>query len=214
MWTLSEARASLTTRIGEESTVFWSTADRTAAINDAQRFIASLTKGVPLVVSGSISTASPSLTVSGNIVGMHGSAGRITDGAALSMVPIDAANAGFPAWRTYVGTPKWAVVDVAESKVYFAPIPSTSTAVEVTLAVSPAELVDDNDELFSGQASMDKYLGALINYAAAMLLLRERFDGDAERFYQFALQELQMLGIDPNVVPSFKAVANGAVDSK
>jgi hypothetical protein len=56
--------------------------------------------------------------------------------------------------------------------------------------------------VFNGEEVMEKYQGALLNFSAAMLLLKERYDGDAERFWQFAMQEMQMLGIDPAKIPN------------
>ena len=201
MWTLTEARERVTKRVGEESTVFWDQDDRTNAINDAQRFISAITQGVPLSVTGSVSSTTPYLSITGNIVGMHGSAGRIADGDSLVMIPIDQADLSFPGWRTYSGTPKWVILDTGNARAYVSPVPSSATSIEVIVAVTPAELSEDSDELFSGVDSMERYQNAVVNFAVAMLLLKERFDGDAERFYQFAVNELRELGIDPRTVP-------------
>lgn len=201
MWTLAQARERVTARVGEVSTDFWSNTDRNNAINDAQRFIAAVTKGVPLTVTGSVSTTSPYLSVNGNIVGMHGSGGRIVNGDALNIQPITVADLMFPGWRAYEGTPKWVILDTGASKAYISPIPNTATDVEIVVSVTPEELTDDNEELFDGIDAMERYQNALVNYAVAMLLLRERFDGDAERFYQFAVQELRDAGVDPTTVP-------------
>lgn len=206
MWTLAQARQRVTARVGEESTVFWSIEDRHNAINDAQRFIAAVTKGVPLTVTGTVEASKPYLEVNGNIVGMHGSAGRVVNGPALTMQAIDVADLTFPAWRTYTGNPRWVILDTGNSRAYVAPAPKQQTEVEVVVAVTPAELTDDNDLLFSGVKSMERYQNALVNFAVAMLLLRERFDGDAERFYQFAVNELRDAGIDPTAIPPMPPV--------
>lgn len=205
MWTLATARDRVSSRVGEDSPVFWSETDRNDAINDAQRFIAAVTNGVPLTTAGTVDESAPYLEVAGSIAGMHGSAGRIAGGAALSMVRIDVADMHFPGWRTYAGSPRWVIVDTGTSRAYLAPVPTSPTSVEVTVSVIPDDLTSDSETLFGGIESMSKYLGALVNYAAAMLLLRERFDGDAERFYQFAVQELVQAGVDPARVPPLKA---------
>lgn len=203
MWTLATAIERVSSRVGEDSTVFWTAKDRVDAINDAQRFIASVTQGVPSTVSGLVSVATPFLPLAGSVAGMHGSAGRIAGGASLSMVRSDVADLTFPAWRSYVGTPKWVIVDMADSRAYLAPVPQDPIQVEVTIATIPDDftLGDDTAPLFNGSPHMRKFLGAFVNYAAAMLLLRERFDGDAERFYQLALNDLREAGIDVKAVP-------------
>ena len=213
MWTLSDARDRLGGRLGEVSTTFWSVGDRNDAINDAQRFIAALTRGVPHTWTGTVNAATPYVDLPGKVIGMHGSAGRIANGAALSMVPINEADAGFPNWRTYAGTPKWVVVDLSDRRAYITPIPATDTDIEVVTSILPDSATSDATELFSGVPIMEKYLGGLLNLAASFCLLRERYDGDAERFYQFATQELQAVGIDPTTIPAYRDVAQAAKPS-
>lgn len=75
------------------------------------------------------------------------------------------------------------------------------------VAVLPDDLKNSSDELFSGVSTMEKYQGALLNYAAYLALLKERNDGGAERFYQLALAELKSLGVNPNNIPPAQEVA-------
>lgn len=212
MWTLAEARSRVTARVGENSTVFWSQRDRDDAINDAVRFIAAATQGVPLTVQGQVSASQPYLEIDANIVGMHGSAGEIVGGPALTMVPIDAADAIFPGWRTFKGRPRWVIIDQRNNRAYFTPVPEEPTTVSATVAVVPREVYDDEVELFFGNPAMEKYLGALVNYAVAMLLLKERFDGDAERFYNLARNELVDVGVDPGRIPQMRTGAVNAAN--
>lgn len=202
MWTLAEARDRVTARVGEASPTFWSVEDRNHAINDAVRFIAAVTHGVPLTVTGSVDTNTPYLEITGNMVGTYGSAGEIVGGAALTVVPIDEADRKFPGWRTFTGRPRWIMLDTRTQRAYVSPVPQTPTTVRITVAVVPSELEDDSAELFFGNPSMEKYLGALVNYAVAILLLKERFDGEAERFYGFAVNELRDVGINPSRIPA------------
>lgn len=209
MWTLAEARSRVTARAGEASTQFWTEEDRNDAINDAVRFISAVTNGVPRTETGAISSTTPYLSITGNITGVHGSAGNIVGGAALTVVPIDVADRKFPGWRTFAGTPRWVVLDTRTNRAYLTPVPADSTNVTVTVAVTPGPITAG--ELFFGNDSMEKYLGALVNYAVAMLLLKERFDGDAERFYQFAVNELREVGVDPSRIPPMRVP--GAADA-
>lgn len=206
MWTLAQARERLGRRLAEVSTTFWDNTERNNAVNDAMRLIASLTRGIPEVVTGDVNTTTNYVTYTGTPVGEYVTAG-VADGSAMSVVPMNIANAMYPEWRTAVGDPRWALVDTRESRVYIAPVPSTSVEVTVTVAVLPPELTVDNEPLFLGQASMERYQTALLNMAAAYCLLRERYDGDAERFWQFGIQELQMLGVEPNTVPPLREAA-------
>lgn len=212
MWTLLEAKERLADRVGEATTVttFWSDAERTDAINEAVRFIAAVTNGVPLTTTGEINSDTPYLDIAGNVTGMHGSVGRVTDGAALNIVPITVADVTFPNWRTTLGTPRWVVLDTANSRAYLVPQPFQNTEIEVTVSVIPDEVSNEAHLLFNGNASMVKYLGAMLNVAASKLLLKERFDGEAERFFQSAIAELQSVGVDPTSIPSLKVPnANG-----
>jgi hypothetical protein len=92
-------------------------------------------------------------------------------------------------------------VAVNEDRVYLSPTSEAAVPVTVNVSVLPADLVGDNDQLYLGEETMEKYLNATINVAASILLLKERYDGDAERFYQFAIQDLQQLGVAPEEIP-------------
>jgi hypothetical protein len=201
MWNLSQARTHLGNRLAEESEVFWPATERDAAINEAQRFIAAVTKGVPLTLSGPVDSTTPYLTVSGKLLGEYPAAGRILGGAALRYANQRVADSVFPGWATAIGAPRWVIPAPHESRVYLAPSPITPMAVSVHVSVLPDDLAGDSDQLFGGELVMEKYQGALLNIAASLLLLKERYDGDAERFYQFAVQEMQAVGLDPASIP-------------
>lgn len=200
MRTLGEARSELTARLGELSTDFWTEGNRNDAVNDAQRFVASITRGVPTQVTGMVSAGVRYLSVPHAIAGAYATSGVVGE-KSVTVVPISVADAVAPAWRNMVGQPRWVVVDTTESRVWVSPAPTIPTNAVLVVAVVPPDLLTDSDPLFLGNSSMDKYLGVVTNYAAAMCLLRERFDGDAERFYQLAVQELGALGADPSVIP-------------
>jgi hypothetical protein len=209
MWTLSQARARLTQRLAEVSEVFWSNDERDAAINDAQRLIAAITRGVPQTITGNVSVAQPWLAVTGKLIGEYAVTGQAA-GRALISVPIEAAGAVFPNWRTFPGSPRWAFVSPHEGRVYFSPVPPLATSVTVNVSVLPTSVVGDADPLFLSERTMEKYLNPLLNFAAAYCLLKERYDGDAERFYQMGVQELGMLGVNPAMIPSLKQEAPDA----
>lgn len=202
MWNLSQIRARLGDRLAETSEEFWDTTSREYAINEAQRFVAAVTKGVPQTISGSVDSSTPYLTVTGKLLGDYEAAGRVTGGRALGYVPIEAADRGFPTWPTFTGTPRWVIPAPHEDRVYLVPKPDVSTSVTVNISVLPEDLSADGDELFGGEEVMEKYQGVVLNIAASLCLLRERYDGDAERFYQFAIQELQNLGVNPEEIPT------------
>jgi hypothetical protein len=204
--------------LGETSTVFWTAADRTNYINDAQRLIASVTRGVESTVTGTVSTVTPYLTLPTRVVNAHPTNGFIVDGDSLNVVSIQAANSVAPNWRTLrASEPKWFVVDLEAQKAYVSPIPKTSKSVSLAVAVLPADFATDGTDdavtLFSGVGLMEKYQGALLQLAGCYALMKERYDGDAERYYQFFIQELQSLGINPNDIPTIGEVkANAELD--
>jgi len=90
------------------------------------------------------------------------------------------------------------------------PIPTAGTTVYVTVSILPADMSADSDELFDGVDAMEQYQGAIVNFAASLALLKERYDGDAERFYKFAVQEMQQVGVNPQEIPPFREVATDA----
>lgn len=201
MWTLGEARERLTGRVGEVSTEFWTVKDRNDAINDAQRFVAVATRGVPITITGIVSNGSRYLNVPYAVAGDYAFSGTVGD-RAVTVVPVKVADTIDPRWRTRTGPARWVFVDAFASRVWVSPAPGYEVDAAITLAVTPPALLADNERLFLGNEAMSKYLGVVLNYAAAMLLLRERFDGDAERFYQIAVNELGVLGVEPGVIPA------------
>lgn len=207
MWTLGEARTHLSNRLAEASPTFWSSAERDTAINDAQRFIAAVTRGVPSEVTGTVSTTTPYLAAPGKLLGEYVTAGRVVGGSALSTVPLEAADRLYPGWPTHVGTPRWVIAAPQEARVYFAPVTVAGNAVSAWVSILPADLSADGDSLFGGEQVMEKYQSPLLNIAAAYMLLKERYDGDAERFYQFGVQEIQSLGVDPARIPPLREAA-------
>jgi hypothetical protein len=213
MWTLAELRTRLSDRLGEESVVFWDQTARDSYINDAQRFVASVTRGVPETVTGAVSTASTYLTLPDEILNAHAADGYVEGGDALTTVGIETANLRSPNWRTFTGKkPEWLVLDLQGKRAYVTPIPRVTTTVYLTVSVFPDELTLTTDELFNGAAVMEKYQNATLQLAAMYALLKERYEGDAERYYQFAIQELQTMGINPNVIPPFQEVQRAQSD--
>lgn len=207
MWNLDQTRTHLGNRLAEASVTFWSNDERDAAINDAQRLIAAITRGVPAQVTGTVDQTTPYLTAPGKLLGEYVSAGNVVGGSALSYVPLEAADRLYPAWRTQTGTPRWVIVAPQEARVYLAPTTVAGNAVLTWVSILPPTLVGDSDELFAGSQVMEKFQSPLLNVACAYLLLKERYDGDAERFYQMAIQEIQMLGIDPARIPPLREAA-------
>ena len=214
MWTLAQTKARLSDRLGETSEVFWSEADRTYYINDAQRMLASVTRGVEEAVTGTVSSTTPYLTLPTRVVNAHPTNGFIDDGDSLNVVPIQIANSVAPNWRTLRGLePKWFIVDLEARRAYVSPIPS-STGVTLSVAVLPDDFAtdgsDDAQVLFGGSSIMEKYQGALVQLAAVYALLKERYDQEAEKYYQFFMQELQAMGVNPTDIPTLGEVRSDA----
>jgi len=199
--------------------VFWSDSDRTQYISDAQRLIASVTRGVEEAVSGTVSTTTPYLTLPTRVVNAHPSNGFVDGGGTLNVVPVQVANSVAPNWRTMQGRePKWFVVDLEARRAYVSPIPRNSTDVTLSVAVIPVDFAtdgsDDASEVLGGSPIMEKYQGALIQLAAVYALLKERYDQEAEKYYQFFMQELQTLGVNPMDIPTFgEARSNAELDN-
>ena len=206
MWTLSEIRDKLSERLGETSTTFWTAIERTGYINEGQRFVASLTRGVPSTVSQVVNTSTPTIALPGKTFNAAATMGEIDGGRVLPVVTIERANLVSPNWRSLSGRPFWIVLDIPTATARVTPVPSTDTNVSLTVSIYPSDLSSDSDELFNGTDAMEKYQGVVLNMAASLALLKERYDGDAERFYQFAIQELQQLGISPQEIPPFRQV--------
>ena len=207
MWDLATTRTRLGERLAEASTVFWGPTERDDAINDAQRFISAVTRGLSQTLTGTVSQSTPYLTVTGRLLGEYVSAGQVTGGRALAYITQEVADRADPGWRTAYGTPRWAVVAPDERRVYLTPTTNAGDAVTVKVSVLPNDLTADSSELFGGVLIMEKYQAPLVTMAAAFLLLKERYDQDAERFYQFAVQELSSLGVEPARIPPLREVA-------
>ena len=104
----------------------------------------------------------------------------------------------------------WFVVDLEDRKAYVTPLPSTSTSVRLSVSVLPTEFAtdgtDDAEYLFENSPSMTRYQGATLQLAAVYALLKERYDQEAERYFQFFMQEMTAMGIDPTAIPPFEEV--------
>jgi hypothetical protein len=151
-----------------------------------------------------VNTASPTLTLPSRLLNGAAAMGYVDGGRTLSVVDIETANMLSPNWRSQSGSPLWIILDVTGGEARVSPVPTTDTTVYLSVSVLPAEMTTGSDELFSGVDAMEKYQGVVINIAAALALLKERYDGDAERFYQFGIQELQQLGVKPDDIPTFQ----------
>lgn len=206
MYSLGELRAQGKLRLAEISPVFWSDEDYRMCVNDAQRFVAGATKGVPSVSEFTLSAAGESFTpidpLERVVVADAPIVGEVLSPSPRSLVsvPRQAADVIDPAWRYYTGNPRWLIVDMSPSDnprtitVYVTPSPvSGNVTARITTRVLPADLLVDADLLFNNYRPMEKYQGVVLLLACAYMLLKERFDGDAERFYQMALGELQAL---------------------
>lgn len=200
MITLGEARNRVTERLAETSGVFWTDSNRNRAINDAVRLVATVTKGVDETFTpdpGETRVDFGTSTLTGvNYVKAH--YGEHT----LPAVSADGVSVVNRLARGSVGlSPRWLVVDERNNEAFLHPTPASPLAWSVNAHVLPGIVTIDDDPLFLGKPNMDKFINPTILLACAYLLLQERFDGDAERFYQLALQELTMLGVDPTSIP-------------
>ena len=208
MWTLEEARNRLSDRLSESSPVFWSPEQRRDYINDAQRLIAVITRGVEHTITHTVSRNDPIIPLPNEVVNSTPAAAW-TDDRALAVVTLTVANMHNPNWRSVVAaSPLWVVPHFAEKEAYVTPRPKRDVEVTMVASVYPDPVEDDADLLFNGQDSMQRYLSAFLNIAAAYALMKERYDGDAERYYQMGAQELAQMGISPEAIPPFEAVAN------
>lgn len=214
MWTLLEARTRLSNRLAETGNTFWTANERRDALNDAQRFLAAVTKGCPETLLGDVDVTQPYLEVQGKLVGDYATGGWVAGEGLRSLRAVTdvVADTIDPLWGQRKGTPRWLVISPHENRVYVTPAPKTPTPASLTVAVIPPDLVEDGEEVFGGEPVMEKYQGPLINIAAALLLLKERYDGDAERFWGFAIQELQALGVDPATLPPLPTPPNQQVE--
>ncbi len=210
MWNFGQLKDRLADRLAEVSTVFWGEEDRKSYLNEAQRFIASITRGIPHTASDVVSPSIPYLILPERVLNAHIISGDDGLGNAMATIPINIANIVFPSWRTYVGIPSWFILDIANQKAYVHPIPRSARTMNITVSVFPDDMVDDVDYPFNNTSLMEKYQNVLLQIAATYALLKERYDGDAERYYQFAVGELNSLGVNPHDIPPFRQVAREA----
>lgn len=205
MWTLDGVRTKLADRLAESSTAFWGADERDYYINQGQRFVAALTRGVETEAEVSHDGTVSYVTIP-DALG-PGKAGAFASGRALLPVQQPALDAIDPRWRTRSGSPRHYLLDLAARRIYLIPNPTAATTITLSLAVMPAELTSDAQGLFDGQENMARYADVVVNYAAALALLKERYDGDAERFYQFAAAQLRDFGVAD--VPAWEEVRRG-----
>lgn len=200
MITLGEARTRVTERLAETSGVFWTDTNRNRAINDAVRLVATVTKGVDETFTPDLNETHVDFgtsTLTGvNFIKTHYGA------YSLPAVSADEVSVVNRRARGSVGlSPRWLVVDERNNEAFLHPTPASPLPWSVDAHVLPGIVTTDSDPLFLGKPNMDKFINPTILLACAYLLLQERFDGDAERFYQMALQELTMLGVDSTSIP-------------
>jgi hypothetical protein len=202
MWTLSDLKTRLGERLAETGTTFWGDTERTSVLNEAQRLIAAITKGVPQTVTGTVNTTTPHVALPAQALDIHSDGSFITGGNALRAVPKELLDRIDPRWRRRTGEEAiWIAVDTAAQRVYVVPQPTTSKTLNVVVAVLPDDMALDSDKPFDGHGPMEKYQGAIVQYATVLSLLKERYDQDAERFYGFFQREMQNLGVNPADIP-------------
>lgn len=203
MITLGEARNRVTERLAETSGAFWTEEARNRAVNDAARLVATVTKGVVRDIS--VPSGRGAVSIDNTLAGINHAFASIAYPHGVEIVPAvsmtEVSRLGRAAF-TLRTRPRWVVVDVERGIAFLipqqvgSPFPWT-----LTVNVIPDDVATDSGMLFLGEESMDKYISPTVLLACAYLLLQERFDGDAERFYQLALQELTMLGVDSAAIP-------------
>lgn len=200
MWTLEDARAKLSERLGEEGNVFWDSDERTSLINEAQRRVAAITGGVSRSVTKTVEGLLDPLTLPRSILGLHAT-GAGSNERVYNVLHKAEADRIWPGWKRATGVPRWVIVDPGKMEAFIVPAPLIPTVVEVTVAYLPIALRLEIDFLFENQPGMEKYQGAVITLAACLALLKERYDGDAERFYAFFRQEMMDVGVEAGRLP-------------
>lgn len=212
MVNLAQARRHFRDRVAEEGMEFWAEADVLRYLNLAQDFIAAITRGVSEEILTEVGEGQSSFPLPPRTLNAHQLSGFDADrGEAMGTISVADANLIAPSWRRMRGHfPKWFILDIDAREAHVSPIPASPVTVSLRVSVLPDEVVVDSDELFNGQAVMDKYLNTLINTATVYAYLKERFDQEAERIYGFVVRELQDLGANPNSIPPFAEVARGS----
>lgn len=203
MITLAEMRSRVTSMLAEESQVFWSQTERNRAINDAQKFVAALTQGVEVTLSSAPKARQMSFSAYAAAGVKHVEAVWGAESLILPAIDEESIRTIDRHWQRPVALPpRWIVIDTRQSRATLYPSPHTTllTSWFLRLRVIPWDATD-NDELFLGRPSMEKFLVATALIACAYLLLKERFDNEAEKYYQMGVQELQILGVDSGSIP-------------
>lgn len=202
MWTLSQLRQQLTYRLAETSGVFWEPAERDAYLNEAQRFVAAITRGVPSQIMGEVTSAVPYLLLPDKFV-EEGSAGVYVErGNALTTIPRRMLDIIDPGWRNLYGTPRWALFDTQSDQLRIIPIPNKRIHVVGNITVLPDDMEQGSDPAFNGEAAMEKYLSPMVTLAAAYAILKERYGEDVNLFYGIFREEMMALGVKPDEVPT------------
>lgn len=208
MKTLSELKTSLSDRLAEFSTVFWSDQERTNLLNEAQLFVAKLAGGIPRRYT----TDSTIFTMPDYWIGSFESSGHVrrADGRSHAVRFISAGQLDrvFPDWRspTFKLNPMWVVLDRESRQAQVVPALPADATLELTFGALPPDLRNGSDLLFDGQAALSIYESPVVTLAAGFALLKERYENDAERFFTLAMQNLTALGIDPYSIPLWEAV--------
>ncbi len=197
---LDEAIFRLSSKVAEDSLVFWTQPDRINYINEAQTFISAIVKGVSEIISHRVTNALPYIPLPERFLADHPEGAYTSAGAVLTLVPREVLNQIDPNWRVISGYPKWYTFDSARRRAVVIPKPKDFVEVELAVSVLPAPLSDMTSALFNGQAIMERYVGATITYAAFLALMKERSE-DAPSFFQTFRQELMDLGVSPDQIP-------------
>jgi hypothetical protein len=202
MWTLSQAIDSVADRLASTQDVFFDKLDLYVYL--AVTTISKLTKGVKAEVTGTITNLSPTIDVAPLGVPVLGSdaEGILVDNTwSVSYAPLEVMKMMQRDYAQISGFPRWFTYEPRERRLRFVPAPIVSMPVQGSIPIVPARLTapTDNAELiFGGNPDMAIYLNAMVNFACHLALLKERYDGDAERFLQLFITELQMLGVNPS----------------
>lgn len=203
-----DVRSALRDRLAEEGQEFWTDSSLLRYVNLAQTFIASVTRGVDAEVVAPVGGGTSSFSLPARTLSAHLLSGYDLESLeAMGTISVADANLISPSWRRMVGVrPKWFILDLPNREAHVSPIPWRERDVSLRVSVLPEPVAASGDELYNSQDVMDKYFNVTVNMAAVYAFLRERFDGDAERFYSLVYRELQDLGINPASIPEFREV--------
>ena len=217
MWTLADTLDRLGDRLSELDVNYWSISQRKYYINESQRWLSALTRGVQIRIRQDVHhLAAFKIAIPDNfkVIGEAVNTGSITSGVGrergLNFVSIRELSEEWPNWRQARGIPKWLAIDYVDNTIQVIPLPESTNQVEVNIAVIPPDLVADNDRLFRNIGYMEQYQGVVLNYAFVLALLKQRYDDDSARVYGFVTNELHSLGVNPLDIPSFERVRQNA----